>query len=564
MTTFQDYKYARPDLTDAKEQFTQLYTDFDQAQSVEEQIQVIDKINALRNKIDSMFNLAYVRASINTKDAFYEKERDFFDDNNGEIVYFESLYYNALNRSQFKDELKAVYGEQLFDLAELYVKQFDESIKDLLNKENKISSEYSKLVASAEIEYKGETYTFAQMGKFLESSDREERKSATLAVQNYRAGLMDQYDDIYDRLVKVRHEIAVNLGFDNFIELGYVRMRRVDYTPDMVQNYREQIKTHVVPLAQKLYQAQAERIGVDRLKVYDEPILFTDGNESPKDDAQTILENGRKMYRELSSETDEFYQFMMERELFDVEAKKGKQAGGYCTFIDDYKSPFIFSNFNGTDHDITVLTHEAGHAFQVYRSRELSVPDYLWPTHESCEIHSMSMEFFTYKWMDLFFNNADKFKYKHIGDAIQFLPYGVAVDEFQHIVYGNPEMTPKERREAWQSLEAKYLPHKDYDGIAPLIDGALWHRQGHIFESPFYYIDYTLAQVCAFQFFKRSSEDFEGAWKDYLHICDIGGSLPFNKIVEAAHLKSPFKDGTLKDVMTFLEDYLEQIDTSKF
>lgn len=564
MTTFQDYKYARPDLTDAKEQFTQLYTDFDQAHSVEEQIQVIDKINALRNKIDSMFNLAYVRASINTKDAFYEKERDFFDDNNGEIVYFESLYYNALNRSQFKDELKAVYGEQLFDLAELYVKQFDESIKDLLNKENKISSEYSKLVASAEIEYKGETYTFAQMGKFLESSDREERKSATLAVQSYRAGLMDQYDDIYDRLVKVRHEIAVKLGFDNFIELGYVRMRRVDYTPDMVQNYREQIKTHVVPLAQKLYQAQAERIGVDRLKVYDEPILFTDGNESPKDDAQTILENGRKMYRELSSETDEFYQFMMERELFDVEAKKGKQAGGYCTFIDDYKSPFIFSNFNGTDHDITVLTHEAGHAFQVYRSRELSVPDYLWPTHESCEIHSMSMEFFTYKWMDLFFNNADKFKYKHIGDAIQFLPYGVAVDEFQHIVYGNPEMTPKERREAWQSLEAKYLPHKDYDGIAPLIDGALWHRQGHIFESPFYYIDYTLAQVCAFQFFKRSSEDFEGAWKDYLHICDIGGSLPFNKIVEAAHLKSPFKDGTLKDVMAFLEDYLEQIDTSKF
>ena len=564
MTTFQDYKYARPDLTDAKEQFTQLYTDFDQAQSVEEQIQIIDKINALRNKIDSMFNLAYVRASINTKDAFYEKERDFFDDNNGEIVYFESLYYNALNRSQFKEELKSVYGEHLFDLAELYVKQFDESIKDLLNKENKISSEYSKLVASAEIEYKGETYTFAQMGKFLESSDREERKSATLAVQNYRAGLMDQYDDIYDRLVKVRHEIAVKLGFDNFIELGYVRMRRVDYTPDMVQNYREQIKTHVVPLAQKLYQAQAERIGVDRLKVYDEPILFTDGNESPKDDAQTILENGRKMYRELSSETDEFYQFMMERELFDVEAKKGKQAGGYCTFIDDYKSPFIFSNFNGTDHDITVLTHEAGHAFQVYRSRELSVPDYLWPTHESCEIHSMSMEFFTYKWMDLFFNNADKFKYKHIGDAIQFLPYGVAVDEFQHIVYGNPEMTPKERREAWQSLEAKYLPHKDYDGIAPLIDGALWHRQGHIFESPFYYIDYTLAQVCAFQFFKRSSEDFEGAWKDYLHICDIGGSLPFNKIVEAAHLKSPFKDETLKDVMAFLEDYLEQIDTSKF
>ncbi|WP_414052192.1 M3 family oligoendopeptidase [Macrococcus animalis] len=564
MTTFNDYKYVRPDLNDAKTQFDVLFTAFDNAQSVEEQIKVIDDINVLRNKIDSMSNLAYIRASINTKDEFYEQERDFFDENNGEIVYFESLYFNALNRSQFKAELKEVYGEQLFDLTELYVKQFDESIKELLNTENKIASEYSKLVASAEIEYKGDTYTFAQMGKFMESSEREERKSATLAIQNYRAGLMNQYDDIYDRLVKVRHEIATTLGFDNFIELGYVRMRRVDYTPDMVKTYRDQIAKYVVPVAQKLYSAQAERIGIDNLKIYDEPILFTNGNELPKDDAHTILENGRQMYKELSAETDAFYSFMMDRELFDVEAKKGKQAGGYCTFIDDYKSPFIFSNFNGTDSDIRVLTHEAGHAFQVFRSRGHKVPDYLWPTHESCEIHSMSMEFLTYKWMDLFFNNAAKFIYKHLADAIQFLPYGVAVDEFQHIVYANPELSPEERRKAWTSLEQKYLPHTDYDGIEPLIHGALWHRQGHIFESPFYYIDYTLAQVCAFQFFKRSTEDFDAAWKDYLHICDIGGSLPFNKIVEVAQLQSPFKDGTLEEIMNFLEKYLENIDTSKF
>lgn len=564
MTTFNDYEYVRPDLNEAKEQFNALFTLFDDAQTVEDQIKVIDDINMLRTKIDSMFNLAYIRASINTKDEFYEQERDFFDENNGEITYFESLYFNALNRSQFKDALKEVYGEQLFELAELYVKQFDESIKALLNKENKIASEYSKLVASAEIEYNGDTYTFAQMGKFIESSDREERKSAVFAIQNYRAGLMNQYDDIYDRLVKVRHEIATKLGFDNFIELGYVRMRRVDYTPDMVKTYRDQIAEYVVPVAQKLYAAQAKRIGVDHLKIYDEPILFTSGNELPKDDAQTILENGRQMYKALSPETDEFYTFMMDRNLFDVEAKKGKQAGGYCTFIDDYKSPFIFSNFNGTDGDIRVLTHEAGHAFQVYRSRGLKVPDYLWPTHESCEIHSMSMEFLTYQWMDLFFDNADKFIYKHLADAIQFLPYGVAVDEFQHIVYGNPEMTPEERRQAWQSLEQKYLPHTDYDGIEPLISGALWHRQGHIFESPFYYIDYTLAQVCAFQFFKRSTEDFDAAWKDYLHICDIGGSLPFNKIVETARLESPFKKGTLNDTMAFLEAYLDKMDTSKF
>lgn len=255
---------------------------------------------------------------------------------------------------------------------------------------------------------------------------------------------------------------------------------------------------------------------------------------------------------------------MMEHELFDVLAKKGKEAGGYCTYIDRYRAPFIFANFNTTDHDITVLTHEAGHAFQVYSSRDLTVPDYLWPTHEACEIHSMSMEFFTYPWMDLFFENPDKFKYKHLTDAIQFLPYGVAVDEFQHGVYENPEMTPAERRALWQSIEKKYLPHRDYDGIMPLSEGSLWHRQGHIFNSPFYYIDYTLAQVCAFQFFKRSREDFASAWKDYLHLCQLGGSLPFNTLVKEANLASPFGTGTLKDIMIYLENYIDQIDTSQF
>ncbi|UOB20249.1 M3 family oligoendopeptidase [Macrococcus armenti] len=563
MTTFQNYEYKRPDLNAVGESIDKLLTQFNDADSAETQVAIIDEINKVRNHLDTAMNLAYIRASIDTNDEFYSKERDFLDENGGEVVQIESKYYKALANSKFKDELREKYGDQLFDLAELFVKQYDDSIKELLNKENKISSEYSKLVASAEIEFNGETYTFAQMGQFLESDDRDTRKAAKLAVESYRADLIDQYDEIYDRLVKVRHQIAVKLGFDNFIELGYVRMRRVDYTPDMVKKYRDQIHKHVVPVAESLYKAQMKRNGWDSIKPYDEPVVFLSGNEKPKDDGKTILENGRKMYKELSPETDEFYQFMMDRELFDAEAKKGKEAGGYCTFIHDYNSPFIFSNFNGTDHDITVLTHEAGHAFQVYRSQNL-LPDYLWPTHESCEIHSMSMEFFTYKWMDLFFNNANKFKYKHIGDGIKFLPYGVAVDEFQHIVYANPEMTPEERRAEWSKLEKKYLPHKDHDGIESLESGAFWHRQGHIFSMPFYYIDYTLAQVCAFQFFKRSTEDFEAAWKDYLHICDIGGSLPFNKIVESAHLRSPFQEGTLEDTMTFLEDYLDEMDTSNF
>lgn len=562
--TFKDYEYKRPNLSAIKEQFSLLLEQFNKAESAEAQLEIIQQLNKIRNDISTHFNLALIRASIDTNDSFYSDERDFFDSNGSQIDALEADYFKALTNSPFKEELTAELGQQLFSLADNVVKSYADDVKDLINEENKIGSEYSKLIASAQIDYDGKTLNLAQMGPYLQSPDRSVRKEATMAVQQFRGEHLAELDDIYDRLVKVRHKIAQTLGFENFIELGYIRMQRIDYDQETVKNYRQQVQEYVVPLATKLYQQQGERIGVKKLKFYDENILFLDGNEMPKDTPEVILENGRKMYKELSHETGEFYDFMMEHELFDVVAKKGKEAGGYCTFIDNYDSPFIFANFNTTDHDITVLTHEAGHAFQVYSSQGQKVPDYLWPTHEACEIHSMSMEFFTYPWMNLFFNKADKFKYKHLGDAVQFLPYGVAIDEFQHEVYSRPDMTPEERRNVWKQLEQKYLPHRDYDGISPAADGALWHGQGHVFNSPFYYIDYTLAQVCAFQFFKRSREDFDLAWQDYLHLCRIGGSLSFNALVQEAHLKSPFESGTLKEIIDYLEEYIQQIDTQSF
>ncbi|TDM00666.1 M3 family oligoendopeptidase [Macrococcus carouselicus] len=564
MTTFKDFEYSRPDLNEERKKADDLLAQFRNADSADQQIQLITEINQIRKDIDTNQNIAYVRASIDTTDQFYSDERDYFDNNGAKIVALDAAYFEALLASPFREELEAHYGRQLFDLAYNVVHSYSDEVEDLINQENKLSSDYSKLMASAQIEFDGQELNLAQMSPYTQSPDRDVRTAATKAVQRFMGKHLQDFDSLYDQLVKIRHQIAQKLGFDNFIELGYMRMQRIDYDQNMVKDYRRQVEDFVVPVATKLYEQQAERIGVDRLKFYDESVMFLNGNEDPKDSAEIILENGRKMYSELSPETDEFYRYMMDHELFDVLAKKGKEAGGYCTYIDRYRAPFIFANFNTTDHDITVLTHEAGHAFQVYSSRDQTIPDYLWPTHEACEIHSMSMEFFTYPWLDLFFSNPDKFKYKHLTDAIQFLPYGVAVDEFQHGVYANPAMTADERRELWQSIEAKYLPHRDYDGILPLAEGSLWHRQGHIFNSPFYYIDYTLAQVCAFQFFKRSREDFTAAWNDYLHLCQLGGSLPFNALVQEAHLDSPFGTGTLKDIMVYLENYIEQIDTSSF
>ncbi|GAB3062925.1 M3 family oligoendopeptidase [Salinicoccus sesuvii] len=559
--TFKDYEYERPNLEQISSKVDALLEEFKKKQSAEEQGGVIDQLNVHFNYLSTMSTLTYIRASIDTKDEFYDQERTFFDEYGPMIQEINHKYYQAISESPYRDALEERYGKQLFALSENAIKGFDPKVKALLQKENKLDSEYSKLMASAEIEFDGKVLNLSEFGPYAEHQDRAMRRDATKAVQGFMGEQLDKIDQIFDELVKTRHQIAQELGYKDFVELGYIRMNRIDYDRDMVENFRRQVAEHVVPLVTELKERQRKRIGLSELKSYDESFDFVTGNATPKGNAEEILQNGAKMYSELSSETDEFYTFMRERELFDVEAKKGKEGGGYCTFIPNYASPFIFSNFNGTLDDVTVLTHEAGHAFQSYMSRGFEVPEYQFPTLEAAEIHSMSMEYFTYPWMDLFFKtDTDKFKFTHMADNISFLPYGVAIDEFQHIVYENPELTPLERRQEWKKLEDKYLPHRDYDSIEPLSSGAFWHRQGHVFGVPFYYIDYTLAQVCALQFWKRANEDFDAAWADYIKLCKLGGSLPFNALVESANLTSPFEDGCLVSVVGEVKDYLNSID----
>ncbi|HLR39522.1 MAG TPA: M3 family oligoendopeptidase [Jeotgalicoccus sp.] len=561
VTKFKDFEYKRPDLDALTASVNKVLEAFDKSESVEDEKQAIYDYNDLMSKYYSMHTLASIRASIDTNDKFYDEERNFYDEFGPNVSELENKFQKRLAESKYRNDLEQEFGYQLFALTDNAVKEFDPSIMDLMKEENRLTTEYSKLLASAQIDFDGKKLSLTEFGKYMIDSDRDVRKNASLAVQGFMGENLDRIDTIYDNLVKVRDKMAKQLGLKDFVELGYIRMNRIGYDRKMVENFRNQIKEHVVPIVSDLKRRQKERIGVDSLKSYDSAFEFNNGNPTPKGSTKEIMDKGAKMYKELSPETDAFYTFMTERDLFDVEAKKGKEGGGYCTYINDHKAPFIFSNFNGTQGDVEVLTHEAGHAFQVYSSRDVIVPEYIWPTYEAAEIHSMSMEFFTYPWMELFFEeDTDKFKFSHVSGALEFLPYGVAIDEFQHVVYENPELTPEERRNEWKKIEQKYLPETDYDGIEPLIHGSLWHRQGHVFASPFYYIDYTLAQVCALQFWKRANEDFDSAWNDYLTICKLGGSLPFGEIVKTANLLSPFEDGTLESIVSHVKDFLNSID----
>lgn len=558
---FSEYTYERPDVKDFEMKFKEHLNSFISAHSYEEQDQAMSEINKLRSEYDSMQQISIIRHSIDTNDEFYKAENDYYDEVDPIVQEFINDYYRALVGSRYRAQLEQKWGRQLFQLAELSLKSFSPEIIEDLQLENKLQTEYTQLIASAKIPFEGEERTLAQLVPFMQSTHRDLRKRAEEARSSFLAEHEQELDRIYDDMVKVRTKMAKKLGYDNFVELAYARMSRTDYNADMVAKFRDQVHKYIVPVTTKLKERQRERIGVEPLLYYDENISFKSGNATPKGDPDWIVNNGKTMYAELSPETDDFFKFMQDSELMDLVSKKGKQSGGYCTYISEYGAPFIFSNFNGTSGDIDVLTHEAGHAFQVYESRRFQVPEYSFPTYEACEIHSMSMEFFTWPWMDLFFKeDADKYRFDHLASALIFIPYGVSVDEFQHFVYENPDATPAERKQAWRDIERKYLPHRNYADNDYLERGGFWQKQGHIYTTPFYYIDYTLAQICAFQFWKKMHENREAAWADYLHLCRQGGSLSFTELVKVAGLISPFEEGCVTSVIGSIESWLDEMD----
>lgn len=558
---FSDFEYKRPVYEDVKVEFLYIVGEIENSSTYKEQKEKIDKLNVLRNTVETMSTIASIRYTINTRDEFYEKEREYWDEYSPLYDELNSNFYKAIVSSNFKEDIIKDFGEQFFNIASYSLKSFSPKIIKDLQEENRLCSQYTKLMAGAKINYKGEVYNLSKLGKYMLGKDREERRTSSEAYYGYFKDNQEKFEELFDKLVKIRTNIANKLGFEDFVELGYIRMMRTDYNEKMVEKFREQVLEYIVPLANKIYKRQAERLNLEKLTYIDENFEFLSGNATPKFSSREIIENGKKMYKELSSETSEFFNFMLENELMDLVTKEGKGAGGYCTYIPNYKSPFIFSNFNQTADDIDVLTHEAGHAFQLYMSRDIDMPEINFPTYESCEIHSMSMEFITWPWMELFFKeDSEKYRFIHMSSAIKFIPYGIVVDEFQHYVYKQPDLSKEERRNVWRNLEKKYLPHKDYSGCEFLENGGWWFKQGHIFKNPFYYVDYTLAQICALQFWKKIREDKKGGWDDYINICKVGGRKSFLEIVKIGNLKSPFEEGCVSSVIDNIDGWLMSID----
>ena len=546
MMKFSEMNYLRPDLLKVENEFKELTREMREATSGEAAFRVHEKFYALTGQIQTASELAMIRHDMNTVDAVYKEERDWFDKNMPLISNLSVEYQKALYESPYRKELVEKIGPVAFKNIELAMKSVDEKILPLMQEENELTTRYNNLLASCKIPFHGEECNLSLLSPYLHHRDRQVRKEAWEAYTSFFMEHEEELDWIYDRLVKNRTEQGRKMGHQNFSPLGYARMMRNSYGAEEIASFRRQVKKDFVPFVEELHERRRKRLGIDHLMYFDEGVYFNEGNPVPIGDDQQILASGRELYGQLSPETREFMDFMCENELFDVEGRKDKTTGGYMTYIPDYRSPFIFANFNGTSDDADVITHECGHAFQGYLTRNDPIREHADITMETAETHSMSMEFFTEPWIDrLFGSDASRYVEMHFEDAMMFIPYGTMVDEFQNIIYEDPSLDPKSRKTVWRDLEKQYKPHLDYGDNAYLNAGGFWQKQHHIYDLPFYYIDYCIAGTNALQYKVWMDQDYKAAWNSYLTLCKLSASDFFPGLMSAVGLRNPFEDGCL-------------------
>ena len=557
---FKDVKYVRPDIGKFTELVRGVRLRLMTAKTVEAADEAIGEYETAISSFDTSYALCQILHDIDTSDEFYCNEIEFFEEASGRVEELASAFMTGLLNCPVADQLREKYGEMIFRKAKNQKEIVSPEILDELVKEASLENEYSQLQSEAEITFGKKTLNLSLLVPYLASTDRNVRKEAHTALDVYYQGRRETYDRIFDDLVKVRTEAARKLGYNTFTELGYKRMERYDYTRKDVEAFRENILKYIVPLTKQIRNLQRERLGVGELMFYDLPCLFKGGNPTPKVSKERYEEATGEFFRKMFGMSPSFFDVLSSHGFTDMLSRPNKSTGGYCMYLEDYCIPFVFMNGNGTYDDVATVVHEGGHAYAALQSAE-STPfvECLSPTLETCEIHSTAMEYMSYPYMDIFYGkSAEQYSELHMTDGLLFLPYGCMVDEFQHVVYDKPELTPDERHAVWKELEERYQPYIKYDPSQTPFHamGGAWMKKDHIFTTPFYYIDYCLSQICALELWDESRIDMKSALQKYNDLCSLGGSDTFLSLLKGAGLESPFNTDVIKRLAYSTAEFL--------
>ena len=560
---FQDMEYRRPPLDATVRQIRDLTERMRQAESYAQARKVFLESEAFFRRLDTLSELVNIRHCINTRDTFYNAETSFWSAAAPVIGDYRHQFADAICGSAFRPEFEAEYGLLMFRNFELQKHTFDSRITEELRRENNLMREYESLIAGGSVLFEGRSHTLPGMMAFKTLPDDKRRWNAWQADGAWFRAHSAQIDRIFSELVDVRDTMGKKLGYENYLPLGYARRCRNCYTEADVDRYRALVRTYIVPIAERICREKAARNGVAYpLSYADDALSDRTGNPIPVGGQQGILDTTARFYRSLSEEAGSFFKMMLDNGLMDIPSRAGKAGGGYCACFPTYKVPFIFTNFNGTQEDVKLIAHESGHAFEVYLNRERVPFAQIWATGEACEINSTAMEFLAEPYAEEYFGkDAAKYRRSHLEETIIHIPYGAAIDHFQHICYRNPNYTAEQRHVVWREMTQMYTPWLRLDGGIPFYaEGMRWQAQRHLFVGPLYYLDYSLAETVSLEIWAKMRSSFADAFRAYMAYTVLGGSDTFLGLLSCAGFANPFEEETIQRLATALKDGLRTLE----
>jgi oligoendopeptidase F len=423
---------------------------------------------------------------------------------------------------------------------------------------------YQGITGAMSVTLNGQEYTLEQAANFLKDLNRETRKDAWEAITTRRLEDKDKLDGLFNKLKDLRHEVALNAGFDSFRDYMFQALGRFDYTPQDCFDFHDAIEREVVPLLSAQAEERKHLLKLDNLKPWDTEV-DTSGKEAlkPFNNGEELIEKATKCFNKLDKYLGSRLEIMNANGLFDVESRKGKAPGGYNYPLSETGAPFIFMNSANSFRDLTTMVHEGGHAVHTFLTANLELNDFKHCPSEVAELASMSMELISMDHWDEFFKDEEELKRAkryQLKDVLKTLPWVAVVDSFQHWIYTNPAHTAEERTKAWSEIFNRFGANfVDWSQHQEALEN-LWQKQLHIFEVPFYYIEYAIAQLGAIAVWKNYKENPEKGLSNYMEALKLGYTKDMKTIYETAGIEFNFSAGYIKELMDFVKNELEKLD----
>jgi oligoendopeptidase F len=469
----------------------------------------------------------------------------------------EKIYVAHPLRTKLPEERFRVFDRDIKSHVELFR---PENIP-LETEEARLCQQYQKLSGALTVNFRGGEKTLVQMGRYLEEPDRALRQEAWELVTKRRLQEADKFEDVFDKMLKLRAQMAKNAGFENYRDYTFHRLGRFDYTPDDCTRFHDAVEKHVMPVARELQAERRRQLKLEKLRPWD---LAVDPLNRPalKPFARVgeMVSRTQKIFDRLDGGLAGGFRQMQDLHLLDLDNRKGKAPGGYQQNLSESRLPFIFMNAVGLQRDVETILHEAGHAFHALAARDEDLYAYRSAPIEFCEVASMSMELLGNEFIEEFYSTADASRARrvHLEGIIGIFPWVATVDAFQDWIYTHPNHTREKRRAAWLGLMDRFGGDTDWSGFENARTH-LWHRQLHIFIHPFYYIEYGIAQLGALQVWANSKRDKVKALNDYKKALALGGSCPLPELFAAAGCRFEFSAKTIQPLTKLLQEELKKL-----